>query len=81
MFTAGGAFISANQVVMQGIRHTHPHPLESERLRDIVTDILTVVLTGNGLDQDRLDPMGGSAVIHDLRPWLPFQSEITDFLA
>jgi hypothetical protein len=43
---------------MQGIRHPYPYPFESQWLRDIVTDILTVVLTGNGLDQDRLYPMG-----------------------
>ena len=47
----------------------------------MVTDILTVVLTGNDLDQDRLYPMGSGAVIHDPCSRLPFQGEVTDLLA
>src|SRR5947207_15924944 len=42
--------VSTSQMIMQGIRHPYPYPLESKWLCDVVTDILTVVLTGNGLD-------------------------------
>ena len=65
---------------MQGIRHPNPHTRESEWLRDVVADILTVVLTGNGLDQDRLYPMGGGRVILYPGSRLPFQGEVADLL-
>src|SRR5262252_6170702 len=80
MLTALSALVGASQVLMQGIRHPHPQPVESEWLRDVVADILTIVLTGNGLDQDCLDPMGGGAVIHDLCPRLPFQGDVAHLL-
>src|SRR5262245_33646257 len=80
MLTTLRALVSASQVLMQGIRHPNPQPVESEWLRDVVTDILTVVLAGNGLDEDRLYPVGGSAVIFDPCSWLPFQGEVTDLL-
>src|SRR5262249_24506195 len=80
MLTTLRALVGANQAVMQSIRHPNPHPVESEWLRDMVADILTIILTGNGLDQDCLHPMGGGAVIHDPCSRRPFQGEVTDLL-
>src|SRR5262249_18511304 len=80
MLTTLGAFVGANEVLMERIRHSHPYPLESKWLRDVVTDILTIVLPGNGLNQERLHPMGRSAVIHDPCSRLPCEGEVTHLL-
>src|SRR2546421_10872325 len=81
MLTTRRALIGAYQMVVQRIGHAYAHSLEPQGLRDVVTNVLAIVLPSHGFDQDGLHPVGGSAMIHDSCTRFPFQGEVADLLA
>src|SRR5712691_5595365 len=81
MLTTCRALVGAYQTLVERIGHAYTQPLEPEGLRDVVADVLAIVLPGYGFDQHGLDPMGRGAMIHDSGAWFPFQGEVADLLA